>query len=241
MKKILLITGWGVGTQPLEALKGALETHGFQVDLINIFDGFNRDSLDKNAEFAAHCDVIMGWSLGGQLATLLSHHVYEKFGDVKTLITLASNPCFVANDEWDVGMPSATFLNFQQSFEKEPLMTLKRFCYLVTQGGINAKQDWQWLQTFINLDDKKLKSQGLELLHHLNTASILKDFTGKQLHIYAEDDGLVSRKIIENLRQLNAKYLTVESFSGSHGFPIFKTEWLSDKIVQYLKRNEKTS
>lgn len=240
MQKILLITGWGVGTQPLEALKNALVTHGFHVDLINIFDGFNRDILDQHAQMAHKSDVIMGWSLGGQLAALLTQHVYEKFGDVKTLITLASNPCFVEQEGWDVGMPFSTFLNFQQSFEKEPLMTIKRFCYLVTQGGINAKQDWQWLQNLIQADDKKLKSQGLELLYRLNTVDILKNFNGKQLHIFAEDDGLVSHKIIENLRKLDAKYLKVESVSGSHGFPIFQIEWLSDKIVQYLKRNEKT-
>lgn len=236
VQKILLITGWGVGTSPLEAFQAALIDQGFQVDLIDIFNALDTRCLQQHIHLAADYDVLMGWSLGGQLATLLAQGIFEKTGIYKILITLTSNPCFVANDVWEVGMPASTFLNFQQSFKKVPLLTLKRFCYLVTQGGIKAKQDWQWLQNLMNEDNLNLKTQGLDMLQHFNTVNILKNYQGQQYHVFAEGDGLVSHKIFDNYRKLGAKFLKVDSVVGSHGFPVFQSEALSDKITQYLKR-----
>lgn len=240
MQKILLITGWGVGTKPLEAFKNNLIEHNFVVDLIDVFDAFESSTLEHYVQLAQKYDVLMGWSLGGQLATLLTKRVYEKFAETKTLITLASNPSFVANDDWNVGMPISTFLNFRDSFEKEPNMTIKRFCYLVTQGGTSAKQNWQWLLNSITRDEQLLKLKTLELLQSLNTVNILKNLGSEQIHFFADQDGLVDHKIVDNFRKLDAKFLKIESVSGSHGFPIFRSKWLSDKIVQYLDANEKS-
>ena len=200
MKKILLITGWGVGVKPLEHLKKSLNLAGYQIDLINIFNVLDPAVLARHIELAKTVDVIMGWSLGGQLASILSQKVYELSGQAKLLITLASNPCFVANEHWDTGMPLSTFQNFRESFDQDPVLTLKRFCYLVTQGTASAKQDWQSLLNSISTEDLEQKKQGLELLYHLNTVDMLKDYVGRQLHIFAEDDGLISYKIIENIK-----------------------------------------
>ncbi len=237
VQKILLITGWGVGTHPLNEFQMALINQGFKVDLIDLFDALDTTCLARYVDLAEGYDVLMGWSLGGQLATLLAQGVFEKNGINKTLITITSNPCFVANDVWDVGMSISTFLNFQQSFEKAPLVTLKRFCYLVTQGGTKAKKDWQWLQTLINEKNKNQKTQGLDMLHHLNTVSILKNYQGQQYHLFTEGDGLVAYKVVENIKNLDAKFLKVETVSGSHGAIIFQAKDLSRKIAQYLTKN----
>ena len=236
MQKILLITGWAVGIQPLQMLKQSLSDKGFEVELINIFNSFDAETLSRYVAKATDYDVIMGWSLGGQLATKLIQQIEEKTGQLKTLITVASNPCFIANDKWNVGMENSTFSSFKSSFKTDPLMTLKRFCYLVTQGRANAKQDWQKLQNSVNDDDLVLKSYGLEMLEHFNHVDILKNYSGHQLHVFAEDDGLIPYKITENMRNLGAKFLKLDSIDGSHGFPVFQSEILSDKINQYLKR-----
>ena len=153
MQSILLITGWGVGIQPLQPLQQALINQGFKVELINIFNGLERTSLEQYSKIAQNFDVIIGWSLGGQLAALLVQHIYEKTAQVKTLITLASNPCFVMSNEWPVGMEQSTFQSFKEAFKQDPQTTLKRFCYLVTQGGLQAKQNWQYLQSLIHTED----------------------------------------------------------------------------------------
>jgi len=126
-QRILLITGWGGGTKLLEPLKLALQQQGYQVDLINIFDAFDLEVLQQYVENAKTYDVIAGWSLGGQLATILVDQVSKQFNEQKVLVTLASNPCFVANVEWQTAMPQAAFQGFKQSFEQDAIATLKKF------------------------------------------------------------------------------------------------------------------
>lgn len=80
--KILLITGWGVGVEPLQSLKLQLEKAGYQTQLINIFN-----ILDANycaqLDLVAEVDVVIGWSLGGQLATQLVNTFMNKQGKLK--------------------------------------------------------------------------------------------------------------------------------------------------------------
>lgn len=235
MQSILLITGWGVGTRPLQPLQQALIGQGFQVELINIFNILEKQSLETYTQLAEKFDIIVGWSLGGQLATILAQQIYEKIGQAKTLITLASNPCFLVSNDWPIGMHKTTFESFRTAFVDDPQTTLKRFCYLVTQGGQHAKQDWQHLQNSIDLQEHALAIMGLELLEQLNVVEILNNYVGNQFHIYASDDGLVSYKITQKMQKLSAKFVKLDSVSGSHGFPVFQVAELSRKISQYLR------
>lgn len=113
--KILLITGWGVGVEPLQTLKLHLEKKGFDTQLINIFNVLDRN-FRAQLDLVAEVDVVIGWSLGGQLATHLVDSFYKSTGLTKTLITLASNPCFVANRVWQTAMPTDVFSQFKASF-----------------------------------------------------------------------------------------------------------------------------
>lgn len=124
-QRILLITGWGGGSKLLNPLKQALEQQGHQVELWNIFNALDEQVLVQQAELARQFDVIAGWSLGGQLATVLVDQIQKQHGLEKVLITLGSNPCFVANDTWPMAMDQSTFQQFKQSFEQDAISTLK--------------------------------------------------------------------------------------------------------------------
>ena len=240
-QRILLITGWGGGTQLLNPLKDALQQQGHQVELINIFNAFDEQILQQQVELAKQFDVILGWSLGGQLATLLVDQIEQQYSERKVLITLASNPCFVANDEWQMAMAQVTFQQFKQSFEQDAIATLKKFGYMVCQGVETTKADFITLQSLIQPQQIQLLKQGLNLLEQLNVADILKKYQGEQYHLFAQQDALVSCKVIDNLLNLSAKFLEVDLISGSHGFPVFHPEEISEKICQYLKKIEQTS
>lgn len=240
MRKILLITGWGVGIQPLLPLQQELIDQGFKVELIDIFDVFNPIEMAKQLDFAQNFDVIIGWSLGGQIATLLVDQLYKQKGQLKTLITLASNPKFVANQEWSIGMESNTFSSFQSAFKKDPSTTLKRFCYLVTQGGIDAKSDWRKLQSYVNEAHLELKNKGLDMLGAINNVTILKSIVGNQYHIFAEQDSLVGYKVVGNIQKMSAIFIKLEVVNGSHGFPVFEPKLISGKISQYLNAIQET-
>ncbi|MEN3977352.1 hydrolase [Acinetobacter sp. CWB-B33] len=244
-QKILLITGWGGGTKLLNSFKQALENKGHSVALINIFNALDEHALQQQAEKAKAFDVIIGWSLGGQLATLLADQISKQYHQQKILITLASNPCFVEscieNAEWHTAMPQATFQSFKQSFQQDAIATLKKFGFMVCQGVKTTKEDFATLQSLIQPQNLDILKQGLNCLEQLNNVSILKNYAGNQYHLFAKQDFLVSYKVAENFQNFNAKFLETELISGSHGFPVFQYDSITDKICQYLQKINQTS
>ncbi|MFM6907248.1 MAG: hydrolase, partial [Acinetobacter tjernbergiae] len=166
--KILLITGWGGGAELLRPLHEALAQKGYIVERIDIFNALDDEILQQHVELAAKFAVIVGWSLGGQLATLLVNQIEKQYAEQKMLITLASNPCFVAQLDWFTAMSVETFLQFKQSFEQDAISTLKRFGLLVCQGTSSATKDFLAMQKLIRPQSIALLKQGLELLEKLN-------------------------------------------------------------------------
>lgn len=240
-QRILLITGWGGGAQLLTPLQQALQQQGHAVELWNIFNALDQQTLQRKAEQAREFDVIAGWSLGGQLAALLADQIAKQHAEQKILITLASNPCFAANAEWQAAMDQPAFQSFKQSFEQDAVVTLKKFGYMVCQGTSSTKQDFLTLQSLIQAQNLELLRQGLNCLEQLNTVDILKNYSGRQYHIFSKQDSLVSSKVASKLQDFGVKLLETELLSGSHGFPLFDSELISCKICQYLKKIEQRS
>ena len=235
-KKILLITGWGGGAELLKPLHEALEQQGHSVERINIFNVLNDDVLQQHVELAVEYDVIIGWSLGGQLATILVNQIQQQYAEQKVLITLASNPCFVAQADWITAMPVETFMQFKQSFEQDAITTLKRFGLLVCQGANSAKKDFVAMQKLIRPQPIALLRQGLQLLEQLNLVELYENYQGRQLHVFAEYDALVPHQVIQKTKDLAAKNLCVVSIDGaSHGFPCFMVEQIVQIIEDFIQ------
>ena len=235
-KKILLITGWGGGAELLKPLHEALEQKGHSVERINIFNVLNDDVLQQHVELAVEYDVIIGWSLGGQLATILVNQIQQQYAEQKVLITLASNPCFVAQADWMTAMPVETFMQFKQSFEQDAITTLKRFGLLVCQGTSSAKKDFVAMQKLIRPQQIALLRQGLKLLEQLNLVEMYKNYQGHQLHVFAEHDALVPYQVMQKTKDLAANNSSIVSVEGaSHGFPCFMVEQTVQIIEDFIQ------
>lgn len=234
-KKILLITGWGGGAELLKPLHDALEQKGYLVERINIFNALDNEVLQQHVELAVKFDVIVGWSLGGQLATLLVNQIQLQYDEQKLLITLASNPCFVAQTNWTTAMPVETFIQFKQSFEQDAITTLKRFGLLVCQGTSSAKKDFLAMQKLIRPQAIALLRDGLQLLEQLNLVGLYENYQGRQLHVFAEHDALVPYQVVQNIQNLAAKNLTVVSIDdASHAFSCFMVEQTVQVIEDFI-------
>lgn len=234
--KILLITGWGGGIELLRPLHEALAQKGHVIERMNIFNAQDDEILQQHVELAAKFDVIVGWSLGGQLATLLVNQIEKQYAEQKILITLASNPCFVAQLDWSTAMSVETFIQFKQSFEQDAISTLKRFGLLVCQGASSAKKDFLAMQKLIRPQPIALLKQGLQLLEQLNLVEIYKNYQGRQLHVFAEYDALVPYQVERKIKDLAAKNLSVVSIDrASHGFPCFMVEQTVQIIEDFIQ------
>jgi len=239
--KILLITGWGVGTEPLQSLKLHLEKEGFKAQLINIFNVLNND-FQVQLDLMTDVDVVIGWSLGGQLATQLVDFFYKQTGQTKTLITLASNPCFVAHATWQTAMPTDVFSQFKASFLQNPQATLKRFYYLITLGSSQAKQDWISVQKIANPPSSEQLEDGLQMLEQLNLVDNLKNYPGLQLHLFAEQDNVVPCKIMENFKDITTGNMTYKLLKdATHAFPYLQVERTIEEICQFLTIHQQSS
>ena len=235
--RILLITGWGGGAELLKPLHEALEQKGHSVERINIFNVLNDDVLQQHVELAVEYDVIIGWSLGGQLATILVNQIQQQYAEQKVLITLASNPCFVAQADWMTAMPVETFMQFKQSFEQDAITTLKRFGLLVCQGTSSAKKDFVAMQKLIRPQPIALLRDGLQLLEQLNLVELYENYQGRQLHVFAEYDALVPYQVMQKTKDLAANNSSIVSVEGaSHGFPCFMVEQTVQIIEDFIQQ-----
>jgi len=70
--------------------------------------------------------AVLGWSLGGALASLIA----ERFVDnVFAVVTVATNPQFVATDSWPYAMARKKFQRFKQDLKKIKAKLLGVFLY----------------------------------------------------------------------------------------------------------------
>ena len=139
--QLILLPGWGLGSLPLEVLAEALRglDPALRVDiepLPELASGEPRDWLLELDERLPPHTWLGGWSLGGMLASELAALRGER---CRGLLTLASNPCFVAGADWPYGMDEATFDAFVAGCREHPAATLKRFSLLCTQGSSEAR------------------------------------------------------------------------------------------------------
>jgi pimeloyl-[acyl-carrier protein] methyl ester esterase len=107
------------------------------------------------------------------------------------LLTLASNPSFVAHDQWPSAMPGETFDAFLAGCAADPRGTLKRFSLLCAQGAEDPRGLSRLLLGGAPHTAAPVLMSGLEVLAQLDTRHALQAFRGPQLHLFGGLDGLV--------------------------------------------------
>lgn len=230
---ILLITGWGLGTAVLEKFAEELRKD-HSVVLSDIFDPYNPAILAEKVQTTADIDVLIGWSLGGQLALVLVNEIYQQTQVAKPVIACMSNPCFVSNKNWPQAMPEADFEDFQQAARINMLSTLKRFSHLVCMGAKDARQRVKYLQSQLPLIDLTYQEQHLYLLKQLNLVGILKTCSTKILFIFSVQDSLVPCKVALEPVFSRQNLIQVEKIDAAHDAILFDTELVLAPIRNYL-------
>jgi pimeloyl-[acyl-carrier protein] methyl ester esterase len=202
--RLILLPGWGLGISPLEplmtALQGLDEHLRVEIEPLPELESSDLDEwLDELDAIVPENTWLGGWSLGGMLAAELA----ARRGDrCCGLLTLASNPCFVAHAEWPSAMPGETFDAFLAGCSADPRGTLKRFSLLCAQGAEDARGMARLLLGGAPNTPPSVLLSGLELLAQLDTRQALQAFRGPQLHLFAGLDGLVPAQAAVDLLAL---------------------------------------
>ncbi|MEB3767510.1 alpha/beta fold hydrolase [Acinetobacter sp. MD2] len=235
LKRILLITGWGVGTAALQPLQNALQHIGHTVVLLDIFNPEDDVQWQQAQQHAIDADVLMGWSLGGQFALLLAQTLWQTTGQAKKVITLATNPCFVQNQDWPFAMPQAEFLAFDQQFKLNSSATLKQFYLNICRGQPNTKQNWLTVLKTANPPEIAQLTIGLTQLKQLNLVTMLQDYPAKIHFVLAEHDALVPCQVGAEILNFASKNITIKTLNDcGHSFPMFNVEQTLQAIRPFL-------
>lgn len=206
---LVLLHGWGLNAEVWNCINEELASH-FTLHLVDL-PGFGRSrgfgpmSLEEMAQqvlaAAPQNAIWLGWSLGGLVASQIALSRPER---VSALVTVASSPCFSAQDAWP-GIKPEVLAGFQQQLSEDFQRTVERFLALQTMGTETARQDARALkQTVLSLPmpDVAVLNGGLEILKTVDLREPLSALTMPHLRIYGYLDGLVPRKVVPLLDSL---------------------------------------
>ena len=196
---VVLIHGWGMHSgiwldfaQALAATHQVicldLPGHGLSQPLLNA--SLSQQTQALLASIAVDKFSVVGWSLGGLLAVEMANIAPER---VKSLVLLASNPCFVAQEQWP-GVKLEVLDSFARQLQADPQQTLMRFMALQVNGLSNAKLRLQQIkQAVLSRPAADLASleQGLNTLKHEDVRKILANIKCPVSAVLAGRDTLV--------------------------------------------------
>ena len=136
--KVLCLSGWAQSHQSLNPIFDNLEQN---CEIINFDYSKIKNSktlFNKLKELNQQPDVIIGWSLGGQLAMRC---ILEKIFHPKLLILLSTPIQFIESEDIKKAMPRIRFEEFKYNFQTSPDKTLKRFLALMLMNDSKAKNN----------------------------------------------------------------------------------------------------
>ena len=208
-RHLVLLHGWGLNAQVWRYTAGRLAPH-FRLHLIDLpgygrSEGFGAMTLEEMAEtvLAAAPEKAswLGWSLGGLVASQIALTAPQR---VEKLLTVASSPCFAAQDDWP-GIRPDVLHGFQHQLSEDFQRTVERFLALQTLGSDSARQDARLLKSIVlglPMPGVEVLNGGLEILRSVDLRQPMNALTMPLLRVYGALDGLVPRKVVPLLDEL---------------------------------------
>ncbi|MBO9494678.1 alpha/beta fold hydrolase [Thalassotalea sp. G20_0] len=229
---IVLISGWAMPAGAMASLADALDADHRRVSIVEL-PGLVRESQayktshDWNS-LLTYLDhqlfekpaVLVGWSLGGMLATLYASRYPD---NVAAVVNLGANACFVQNDSWQPAMDPTLFARFYQGMSRSREKTLQQFVLLCSAGSPRRKELSTSLQALLSdadLDHQAEDSTLLSLLGMLGKSdlrSAFGDIRCPVTHLFGKDDALVPVGAADAIEQQFPKH-RVQVLDGGHCF-----------------------
>lgn len=127
--KTLALSGWGQPHDALSAIAGGA-----------LHSDYTRHAGEQAAllDIAAHgrgYDMVIGWSLGGQMAV---RAIAAGLLKPRLLVLIATPFCFVARQAGDLGMPVDLYAKFRDNYVANPAKTLHMAWETILRGDTRA-------------------------------------------------------------------------------------------------------
>ena len=232
---VFILPGFGLGCYPLQALAAALAEQGWATQFLPLPEHNQQDAylqtLVQHHPITAN-SVVLGWSLGGQLASLLAERTQCR------LITLGSKPQFWSGASWAYGMQPEAFERFYAKQQTQPVQNLQQFAALtgLQDASSHTKAHIKHLKaqlTHLSESEQAMHLLHLHWLRSLNTRSVLANLPTPQLHIWGDVDALIPKHMADALAlppHARAHIVT----GASHLLPLTHSAECANTIVKWL-------
>lgn len=179
--------------------------------------------------------IILGWSLGGLVATMLAHSQPEKY---RKLVTVCSSPFFVEKDNWS-GMKREVLRMFADQLLIDHEQLLKRFVALQTMGLRDAPSQNRLIMKYLSshaTPSNAVLKNGLAILEREDIRTQLAEVTVPHLAIFGKLDSLVPRKAINKIAELNARMQIATFDKASHAPFLSHPEHFLTTLREFVER-----
>lgn len=256
---VVFIHGWGVNSavwQPMvQQLEQKLEITtidlpGFGLNLNNTVSPYSLTQIvDLIQESIKQPSIIIGWSLGGLVATDLALRYSNK---VLGLVTVASSPCFLSKNEsisnvsnelnsWP-GIEPDVLKMFHQQLAQNTKKTIDGFLKIQAMGSQNVRQDIKVIRDLVmqyELPHEKTLDESLALLETVDLRSQLNDINLPTLRLYGRLDSLVPKASIDLISALMPKSDVHVFDKASHAPFISHPQEFNDILLNWMNLNVK--
>ena len=129
---LILIHGWGMNASIWDGIEGELSKNN-KLIIVNlpgmggceIINNYSMDSLVDELNLLIPINsIIIGWSLGGQLAIAYQRKYSKK---IKKLILVSTTPCFISKQGWVHGIKKEVFEKFSKQLVLNWRKTIEQF------------------------------------------------------------------------------------------------------------------
>ena len=243
---LVLLHGWGLNHaiwQPIAAQLAnecdviALDLPGYG-NAVDSPEPYTLDALaDQLAQAIPPQSLLLGWSLGGLVATQIALRYPDK---VRALALLASSPCFLQQADWP-GMNPGVMQQFSGALSANLPLTVERFLAIQAMGSATARQDIKQLKQAVlslPLPTAAVLASGLDILA---TADLRPQLCRLQMPIFfcgGRLDSLVPVAITELLPALSTNIdITIIAKASHAPFISHPAEFLSWLRLCLLKNS----
>lgn len=207
---LVLIHGWGLNHaiwQPVaDALSAeypvlALDLPGYGLTT-NYPAPYSLEAItDQLAARIPAQSFVLGWSLGGLVATQLALRHPAK---VRSVALVASSPCFLQQPDWP-GMNAQVMQQFAGALSANLALTVERFLAIQAMGSTTARQDIKQLKQAVlslPLPHAEVLAAGLEILASTDLRKELASLSMPVYGCFGRLDSLVPVAMTSQLKDI---------------------------------------
>ena len=239
----VLIHGWGMNSNVWNNIEADLSKN-FKLIMINLpgMGGCKSNNdyvmstiVDLLNKFIPSNAILLGWSLGGQIAIAYQRKFPKK---IKCLILVSSTPCFINKKGWNYGVEREIFEKFASQLLVNWKKTMHQFFLLQLYGVPNIRKvTVKFEETILSSGkpDPQALAGGLKLLLDNDCRENLININVKTLIISGDKDrltSLASSKYMDNIIPNSS----LKVFPGAGHIPfLFEPEMFVQSILNFVK------